>query len=152
MEKIIKIVFGCLGITIVIVAIFIGILYFTFQPSEMCGNHLIESKFSPNKKFKVLIFSRECGATTGNSTQISIVDYDDKLEKNDSGNIFIADYNHGEAKMNGEIINVKTKWLNNENLIIEYDEKVRIFKIEDSKNGINITYRKISTTANSFAL
>jgi hypothetical protein len=149
MKKISKITFGCLGITIVILVFFIGIIYLTFQPNEMCGNHLIESKFSPNKQFKVIIFSRECGATTGNSTQISIVDYDEKLEKNDRGNIFIGDYNHGEAKMKGEIINVYTKWLNDKTLIIEYDEKARIFKNEDSEDGINILYRKISTTANS---
>ena len=149
MKKILKIIFGCLGITIFILAIFIGILYFTFQPNEMCRNHLIESKFSPNKQFKVLIFSRDCGATTGYSTQISIVEFDEKLEQNDGGNIFIADYNHGEAIMNGEIINVNPKWIDNENLIIEYDKKARIFKNENSENGIKIIYRKISTTANS---
>ena len=149
MKRILKIAFGCLGIIIVILAFLIGIIYLVFQPSEMCGNHLIESKFSPNKQFKVIIFSRDCGATTGYSTQISIVNYDEKLEKNENGNIFIADYNHGEAKMNGEIINVNTKWLNDKTLIIEYDEKARIFKNEDSEDGINILYKKISTTANS---
>ena len=137
-----KTFFGCSVVIITIIILFIGTLILMFKPYEMCGNHLIESKYSPNKEFKVLVFSRDCGATTNYSTQISILNSNDNLEKNDTGNIFVADYNNGKANMIGEIIYVKTKWLNNENLIIEYDEKAQIFKNVKTENGINIIYKR----------
>ena len=135
--------------TLIVVGIFIGILFLMFQPNEMCGNHLIESKFSPNKQYKVLIFSRDCGATTGFSTHISIVDADESLGKNDTGNMFIADYNHGKAKMNGEIINLNIRWLDDEKIILEYDKNAEIYKNNDAEKGIDIIYKEIRTTANS---
>ena len=137
-----KTFFGCSVVLIMIIILFIGTLILMFKPYEMCGNHLIESKYSPNKKFKVLVFSRDCGATTGYSTQISILNSKDNLEENDTGNIFVAGDNNGKANLIGEIIYVKTKWLNNENLIIEYDEKAQIFKNEKAENGIKVIYKR----------
>ena len=59
----------------------------------------------------------------------------------DSGNLFIADSNHGEANMNGEIIDIKVNWKNNDTLIIDYDKRARIFKNKPSKSGVNIIYK-----------
>ena len=143
MKSKLKTVFGCLVFIIIISSIFIGILFLRFKPNEICGNHIIDSKFSPNKKYKLLIFSRDCGATTGFSTQISIIDSNEILEQKDTGNVFIADDDHGKAKTKGEIINLNTRWINNENLVIEYPKNARIYKNDDSEKGINIIYKEI---------
>ncbi|QBZ97566.1 hypothetical protein [Flavobacterium sangjuense] len=70
------------------------------------------------------------------------IDSDEMLENNETGNIFIADYNHGEAKMKDGMVYVNPRWLNNETLIIDYDKNARTFKKEDSENGIKIIYKE----------
>jgi hypothetical protein len=55
----------------------------------MCGNEIYKEYLSPNGELKAVIFQRDCGATTGFSTQISIIKADSNL-KNESGNIYIV--------------------------------------------------------------
>jgi len=43
--------------------------------------------------------------------------------------------------MNGEIIDIKVNWKNNDTLIIDYDKRARIFKNKPSKSGVNIIYK-----------
>lgn len=40
---------------------------------DICGNKIIQEIPSPNRKLKAVIFTRDCGATTGFSTQISLL-------------------------------------------------------------------------------
>ena len=140
MKEIFKI--GCIGISVILL-IFIGALYFIFSPDEMCGNHLLKTEISPNKELKALIFSADCGATTDFSTQISIVKASYILEKSDNGNIFSADSDHGLAEMDGEILKLNVKWIDDENILIEYPKNTRIFKNKTSKNGVKIKYIEI---------
>lgn len=57
---------------------------------DMCGNEIYKESLSPDGKFKAVVFSRDCGATTGLSTQISILPVGDDLD-NEAGNIFVTD-------------------------------------------------------------
>jgi hypothetical protein len=108
---------------------------------DMCGNKIIRTEFSPDKKYKIVIFSRDCGATTDFSTQVSILKVAEKLE-NESGNIFSADSEHGKAKIDeNNIVAIKSKWINNNKVIITYDKNARLFKTENSFNEIEIEYR-----------
>jgi hypothetical protein len=141
MKKVLKIIFGCFGILAIILVLFVGLLFFIFRFLQICDNQLIEEVLSPNKELKTMIFSVGCGATTGFSTQISIVGSDYKLKKSDKGNVFIADDDHGKANTNGEIIEVKTKWIDNKTLQIEYAKNARIFKNKTSKKGVKIIYK-----------
>ena len=45
----------------------------------MCGDDVLAEDVSPNGKKKVTVFQRDCGATTGFSTQASILDAESKL-------------------------------------------------------------------------
>ncbi|MEJ6473976.1 hypothetical protein [Pseudoalteromonas piscicida] len=65
----------------------IVVIAFNLWLPDMCGNYFHSESFSPNGELKAVIFQRDCGATTGFSTQISILDVDDKLE-NEMGNVF----------------------------------------------------------------
>jgi len=58
--------------------------------SGMCANTIITSSSSPNNKWKVVLFERNCGATTGFSSQISLLKPDEELS-NEAGNIYIAE-------------------------------------------------------------
>lgn len=143
MKTILKVTLGCLGALVTVLLLFVVALFFIFRPDQMCENRLIQEDFSPNKKLKTMTFSVDCGATTGFSTQISIVNSDYELEKSDKGNIFIADSDHGKANSNGEIIQLKAKWIDNETLQIEYAKNARIFKNKTSKKGVRIIYKEL---------
>jgi hypothetical protein len=76
------------GIVLGALALSIGILIFILFNADMCGNTEYLSKTSPSGEHKVVMFERNCGATTDFSTQISILDGDATLE-NEAGNVFI---------------------------------------------------------------
>src|SRR6266550_3254126 len=61
-----------------------------------CGNELLKEVASPNGRMKAVVFQRDCGATTGFSTQVSVFRRDQRLP-NEGGNLFAADTNHGAA-------------------------------------------------------
>jgi hypothetical protein len=46
----------------------------------MCGNKLIAQSLSGDKDYKAVMFQRDCGATTGFSTQFSILGANKELE------------------------------------------------------------------------
>jgi len=59
-------------------------------PDSLCGNKILAETLSPDGKMKAVLFTRDCGATTGYSTQISVIPQAKKLP-NDGGNVFIID-------------------------------------------------------------
>src|SRR5436309_15923351 len=66
-----------------------------FLPS-MCANELVSEIRSPDGMFKVVVFQRNCGATTAASIQASVVAADAPLPST-AGNLFVADSDHGKA-------------------------------------------------------
>jgi hypothetical protein len=62
----------------------------------LCNNDEQFRVASPDSALEAVIFQRDCGATTGFSTQISIVTKGSKLP-NGGGNLFLADTDHGKA-------------------------------------------------------
>ena len=79
------IVGAVLGTSIVIIG---GYILFIRSFSDICGNEIAVELISPDKNYKAVIFQRDCGATTGFSTQVSVLGVNEELE-NKSGNIFI---------------------------------------------------------------
>jgi hypothetical protein len=113
-----------------------------FGAEDMCGNKIIRIELSPNKKHKIVIFRRDCGATTDFSTQVSILKVDEKLE-NECGNIYSADSEQGKAKTDeNNIVAIKGKWISTTKVILTYDKSARIFKMEDLVDEIEIEYLK----------
>jgi len=49
----------------------------------------VSTKSSPNKKWKLVLFERNCGATSGSSSHISLLQAEEEL-KNVTGNLYIA--------------------------------------------------------------
>lgn len=61
----------------------------------LCGNEVIRRLDAPDGKHSAVLFQRDCGATTGFSTQISILDVGE--DPSGGGNAFIADGGRGAA-------------------------------------------------------
>jgi len=89
------------------------------------------------------MFQRDCGATTGFSTQISVVQRGD--EPTGSGNTFRADDDHGAAAA-GEWGGpwAEVTWLAPDHLLIRYAAKSRLFEQEGEISGVKISYQQVT--------
>jgi hypothetical protein len=97
----------------------------------MCGNTIIQTSTSPNQKYKLVLYQRDCGATTGFSSQISLLNIEEKLDlEDDSGNIYIAD---------GYPDNFKIIWTSNNSVIIKRPRE-KTYKMKNKVNNISFKY------------
>src|SRR5436190_14589045 len=62
--------FAALGLAAVLGVAYCGLASFG---SGMCGNKQIAGSDSPDRRAKVVVFERDCGATTDFSTQVVIL-------------------------------------------------------------------------------
>lgn len=110
--------------------------------SDACQNTAASRSSSPDGSHLAVLFQRDCGATTGFSTQISILSPGDKLLG--GGNAFIADDDHGVARA-GEWGGswAEMKWLSPDHLLVRYAVKSRLFKQDEDVSGVRITYQVV---------
>lgn len=110
--------------------------------SVTCENSVAARATSPDGQHDAVIFQRDCGATTGYSTQISIIDQGSP--PTGSGNAFVADDNHGVAAV-GEWQGpfAAIKWVAPDHLLISYALKSRIFEQADEVDGVKIDYQPV---------
>jgi len=102
--------------------------------SNLCSNEFLKEQSSPDGKWKYISFARNCGATTAENFQISVLPSTTSLPE-DAGNVFIGDYNHGAATHAPEI-----EWIGSNALQIGYSSKARIFRQERHIGPIEIKY------------
>lgn len=108
---------------------------------DTCHNSIIREVPSLDSQSKAVVFQRDCGATTGFSTQVSILSAQAALP-NDGGNIFVADTNHGAAPSGqGGGPDVLISWLSATRLKIVYDHRDRTFNKQTQHQGISIIYQ-----------
>ena len=116
-------------------------MFLTLTSCSLLGdgeNTLI--KESPNKRQdkKAVLFLREAGPTVGDSYQVTIADNSDKFDKNDPGNTFTVDTDHGNTWLNSKSINLT--WIANDSLQIDYDKNLRTFIQQKNVSGVTIIY------------
>lgn len=97
---------------------------------ETCQNTLYEDITSPSSEYKVVVFERDCGATTRISSQVSIIKTGKDLP-NSPGNIFISETDSNNLKVN---------WLSAHHVEISFPENIRTFKQEEKWKGVKISY------------
>jgi len=103
----------------------------------MCDNDIYKRYRAPNGKLKAVIFQRNCGATTGFSTQISILAANEDLD-NEEGNIYVID---GRP----ELVAPRIAWLSNTKIVIYRSINDSEYKAEKKwgyLNSVDITYKK----------
>jgi hypothetical protein len=126
----------------IIVILLAGIIWF-FSSDSGCDNEIYKNYFSPDGSHKVVLYSRNCGATTGFSTHISILKSEETIEG--SGNAFTADDDHGKARRHpkfGSLIDVRIRWVSNSLVEIGYDTNSRVFTKDDKIEDVDIIYSK----------
>jgi hypothetical protein len=106
---------------------------------QPCENLVVGRQSSPDRLRTAVLFHRDCGATTGFSTQISVV-RGERLP-NEPGNIFVADTNRGAAPAalwGGPL--AQMKWLDSSTLEVSYDPRAQIFQKVEAIDGVAIRY------------
>jgi hypothetical protein len=113
------------GLTGVVMGTF-GLFYVLFP--DMCGNEVLLKKDSPNNEKTAYVFTRDCGATTSVSYQLSILDQHNEL-KNKSGNTFISDQSF------------EVKWKSNNELVVIYKNNAETYEMDKKVGGVTIEYK-----------
>lgn len=126
----------------VIMACVVAIVQFSsFNLASDCGNEVLQQVVSPNKTHVAFIFQRDCGATTGFSTQVSIFPAGKNLTDDEAGNVFDCDTNYGKAPSGaGGGPEVNIEWTSNNQMKMSYSQRARIFFKKDSLEGISIIH------------
>ena len=82
-----------LGIVLLIVLSAAAYLWCVFD-KDLCSNSIFSEAASPSGVYRVVIFDRGCGATTGFSTQVSVLKASNEALPNQPGNtINFSGYN-----------------------------------------------------------
>ncbi len=111
--------------------------------NPIAGNTIIEKVYSPDQNNVIYIFDRNAGATTGYSTQVSVIKAKAKF-RNSGGNIFVCDDDHGKVNVLNSIggPSIKAIWKSNSSIIIYYPKMTRIFKHKNMSGNIIISYEE----------
>lgn len=94
---------GCFGVLAVIVLLVIGLVGWTgsgLSDSSACENNVKQEAISPDGRLKIVVFSRDCGATTGFNSQATILRVGDRLP-DQAGSVFITDKDDVTVKWDG---------------------------------------------------
>jgi hypothetical protein len=121
-------------------SVLIAVSYFTSALPVACGNKPLAEAVSPDGTRKLVVFERDCGGTTGFSTQASVLAPHATLA-NEAGNIFAADTGHGAAPAGaGGGPELRVAWTSPNHLRLQHHESARLFKAERQFEGIEISY------------
>ena len=131
MKKVFRIFLICFAVFVVLTGAGIYTLDRLF--SGMCGNAIYLNENAPGGRIKAVVFQRDCGATTGLSTQVSILPSGESLP-NESGNTFIVDGYPDD-------ISIELSWISPSELVIHHSAHLETYKKETRIKGVNITYK-----------
>ena len=84
-------------------------------------------------------FKETAALQPGSRLKVSVIASGEAFQSTQSGNVFVADTNHGEAPSGpggGPVVRVE--WLDPTHLRITHDKRVRVFSSATSIHGINV--------------
>jgi hypothetical protein len=142
-----KILGATAGVIVGFVALVVVALWLLMP--DLCGNSVIAESVAPGGRIRAVVFNRDCGATTGFSTQVSILRSSESLPNN-GGNIFVADCDHGRAPAGPSGgPDIKVTWVSDSHLRIEHHPLIRLFKAEPVRRDIKIEYSPVQSDSQS---
>jgi len=130
------------GVAVLIVLIVSAVALSTAGLDSTCVNQIAGQFPSPDRNYQALVFSRDCGATTEFSAQISLLQAGASLT-NHPGNLFIAS-SKGSQEVSSEI---RVQWVGDRTLRIEHDVNARVFLANPGVLGVTVIYAPSSRRA-----
>lgn len=109
--------------------------------TDACRNTLVRRADAPDGEHSAVMFQRDCGATTGFSTQLSIVRPGERVA---AGNTFRADDDHGTASA-GDWGGpwAEMRWLTPNHLLVHYAARSRVFVKNEQVSGVQVSYQSV---------
>jgi hypothetical protein len=95
----------------------------------LCETDIRQEVLSPDGRLKMVVFSRDCGATTGFNSHGSIIRVGEELP-DDGGNVFITDKDE-----------VMVSWREQDRVEITLKGSGSDFKLEKQFQGITLDFR-----------
>ena len=121
---------GAVGVLAGAVALEFGVLGTAL--SGTCGNTVVARVPSPDGRLDAVVFQRDCGATTGFSTHVSIVRAGHALPE-EGGNLVVAE--GGPTGPGGGPV-LRAAWAGARQLRVRHDVQTRIVHIEPPALGV----------------
>jgi hypothetical protein len=101
---------------------------------DLCGNDKLAEYPSPDRQWKVVVFQRDCGATTGFSTQAALLPLEEEWP-NRSGNIFTSTTDHGAAPSGpGGGPELGVYWESSTVLVLRHHPKASVWAADHKAN------------------
>jgi hypothetical protein len=101
---------------------------------DPCVNEVLVDAVSPSNRRRAVLFKRSCGATTGFSFHVSVLNRDESLPPA-GGNVFRADDNHGAVTMD-----VHIGWESRDGLLVNYPAPAHVFRQATELKDVRIAY------------
>jgi hypothetical protein len=129
-NNILKVILTLFGTIIVGLIGTISLLFlFTYTLfSGACTNEILSTNDSSNGRYTAYIFTRDCGATTSVSYQLSILKKDKKF-KNKSGNTFVS-------KQEFDV-----EWEDDTQLSVVYPELSETYEMDKKVGRVVVVYK-----------
>jgi hypothetical protein len=101
---------------------------------DPCGNEVLKEVASPDARRRAVVFQRSCGATTGFSTHVSVLDAGESVGVA-AGNAFTAD---------GPIMDLlpAVRWESAEKVVVAYPSWARVFRREGRVKSVQVGYEE----------
>ena len=116
--------------------------------ADPCANAVVRDLVSPDGSRHAVLFTRDCGATTGFSTQISILS--SARLPDGPGNVLVVD---GDGRSSpdwpGRGPAVEVRWTGPRSLEIRHDAAVNVYKKERRIDDVDVRYHVDATAASS---
>ena len=122
-------------------ALLVGVVGYTVLLSLafdlMCTNEVFGESLSPQRNLKTVVFERNCGATTGFSTHVSIMDAKEGVGY-EGGNVFVID---GHPNDTGVVV----RWIDDSQLEIFTPNLRGVFLAERSWGKAEVVVSYVQT-------
>lgn len=107
-----------------------------------CADATVTRAAEPGGGLDAVVFVRDCGATTGFSTEVSLVK--SGAEASGGGNVFDADDDHGKVALEGphHALALDVRWLDGNRLHVGYPAGTRVFKHDGKHGDVRVEYQQ----------
>jgi len=125
------------GITFLVASVVVAAMFVSLLNGlgGSCENTIWQKAPNRNVQTTAFLFERNCGATTGFSTQLSIVTGDELPD--DGGNVLILD---------GYFDELRIEWKGADKLVVSnVPANVRVFRRVEVFDGVTVEYRPASS-------
>lgn len=133
--------------TVMLVVVALAALGFTRAVTALtdglCRNTPIQTAMSPDGTRQAILFARNCGATTGVSSQVSLLRADERLP-NEPGNLFVADLDHFRATSAWGGPWIEVTWTDADAILLRYDRQARVVSARETLDGSRMTYEPVA--------